>query len=151
MFDEQKAQAVCEILSTEPVSLNAALRRTPGTSKSEFNRWLQDETLPVRDWYARARESQGDVDADAIADVRRKMLRGTLTPEQARVAIDSLKWSAGKRKPKVYGDKLQVDQDTTLRVVVDDPTRVVRQVSAPAALQVATSVATLIAKEDPSL
>ena len=60
--------------------------------------------------YARAREEQGDADADSIADVGRRVLLGELDPQAARVAIDALKWTAGRRKPKVYGDKIVQEQ-----------------------------------------
>jgi hypothetical protein len=100
------------------------------------------ENPSLRDNYARAREAQADADADAIADIRNGMLTGQYTPEQARVAIDSLKWSAGKRKPKVYGDKLQVDQDVRMQVeLVDATSTVTAQLLASPAL---------ITKEDPS-
>ncbi len=33
---------------------------------------------------------------------------GKLDPNAARVAIDAYKWAAGKRKPKVYGDKVAI-------------------------------------------
>lgn len=58
--------------------------------------------------YARAREVQAHNDADQQADVRRQVAEGTLQPDQARVIIDSLKWTAGRRAPKVYGDRLDV-------------------------------------------
>ncbi len=61
--------------------------------------------------YARAREVQAHNDADQQADVRRQVADGTLSPDAARVIIDSLKWTAGRRAPKVYGDRLQVDSD----------------------------------------
>jgi hypothetical protein len=132
MFDEQKAEQICARLSQEPISLQAVLREQ-GPSNAEFYRWLA-ENPTFRENYARAREAQADVDADTIADVRAQMLRFEITPEQARVAIDSLKWSAGKRKPKVYGDRVQVDADLRLQVTVDDPTlraTVIAQQSVP--------------------
>lgn len=64
--------------------------------------------------YASAREDSADADADELAHIRERMLAGEITPEQARVAIDSLKWSAGKRKPKVYGDKAALELSGTV-------------------------------------
>jgi phage-related minor tail protein len=132
MFDEQRAEQICARLSQEPISLQAVLR-DGGPSSSELYRWLE-QVPSFRESYARAREAQADVDADTIADVRAQMLAGAITPEQARVAIDSLKWSAGKRKPKVYGDRVQVDADLRMQVTVDDPTiraQVIAQQSVP--------------------
>ena len=56
--------------------------------------------------YAHAREAQADTDADEVGDIGRKTLAGEYDPQAARVAIDALKWSAGKRAPKKYGDKV---------------------------------------------
>ena len=127
MFDQERAEQITTRIACEPVSLVAVLRdmRDTGPSNAEFYRWLRDNPA-FREDYARAREAQGHVDADAIADVRQRMLDGELTPEQARVAIDSLKWSAGKRQPKVYGDRVQQDIDLTVRVSIADPTRQLR-------------------------
>lgn len=57
--------------------------------------------------YARAREDQ----ADALAD---KALRiaAQATPQTvnvARLQVDTIKWRAGKLKPKVYGDRASVE------------------------------------------
>lgn len=73
--------------------------------------------------YARAREDQGDTNADEIADVRAKVASGELDPAAARVIIDALKWEAGKRKAKVYGDSTMLkhaDADgEPLRMTID--------------------------------
>jgi hypothetical protein len=82
----------------------------------------EDEELPsyttVMKWlrqfpefaanYARAREDQADHDADKIGDIAEQVVQGKVDPQAARVAIDAYKWAAGKRKPKVYGEKMMV-------------------------------------------
>jgi hypothetical protein len=82
----------------------------------------EDEELPrystVMQWlrnnpsfaamYARAREDQADHDADKIGDIAERVVEGEIDPQAARVAIDAYKWAAGKRKPRVYGDRLAV-------------------------------------------
>lgn len=82
----------------------------------------EDEELPrystVMQWlrtnkefalnYAKSREDQADHDADKIGDIAERVLGGHVDPQAARVAIDAYKWAAGKRKPKVYGDRLAV-------------------------------------------
>ena len=69
--------------------------------------WLQDDERFALD-YARAREAQADTDADRIGEIAGKVAQGLMDPQAARVAIDAYKWTAGKRKPKVYGDKLDL-------------------------------------------
>lgn len=85
----------------------------------------EDEELPsyttVMKWlrvypefaanYARAREDQADHDADKIGDIAEQVVQGKIDANAARVAIDAYKWAAGKRKPKVYGEKLAIGGD----------------------------------------
>lgn len=89
-----------------------ALGGTLSTAAKEFKcstallcKWLADpEKNELRDRYVRARENQADAFADEILDVARNK---NLDPQQARLQVDALKWAAGKRKPKVYGDRVQ--------------------------------------------
>jgi len=57
-----------------------------------------------------------DADADKIADVAKRVEDGLLDPNAARVAIDAYKWSAGKRRPKRYGEKIEVENTGTFAV-----------------------------------
>ena len=77
-----------------------------------------EDNVTLREHYVRARENQADAFADEIVDVARDK---TCDPSHARVRIDALKWAAGKRKPKVYGDKLELsgDQDNPFRSVTE--------------------------------
>lgn len=53
--------------------------------------------------YARAREEQAHALADEVLDIAREC--GPEDAASARVAVDALKWRAGKLLPKVYGDR----------------------------------------------
>ena len=88
-------------------SLVSVLRDKDMPSYRVIMEWLaEDDDLAQK--YARAREASADADADRVKDVADRTLSGEYDPQAARVAIDALKWSAGKRKPKVYGDKLEL-------------------------------------------
>lgn len=96
----------------------------------------EDEELPrystVMQWlrtnpsfaamYARAREDQADHDADKIGDIAEQVVAGKVDPQAARVAIDAYKWAAGKRKPRVYGEKIAVGGSADM-----DPIQMTRQ------------------------
>lgn len=71
-------------------------------------RWLTNNEM-FREQYTRAREDQGEADADRVGDLADKVARGLLDPAAGRVAIDALKWSAGKRLPKKYGDRIDLN------------------------------------------
>lgn len=58
--------------------------------------------------YTQAREDSADVDADKLEQIAKDVQDGKLEPAQARAAADIIKWLAGRKKPKKYGDKLDV-------------------------------------------
>ena len=61
------------------------------------------------DEYARAREERADSRFDEISGIKKQMLDGDIKSDVARVAIDALKWQAGKEQPKKYGDRITQD------------------------------------------
>jgi hypothetical protein len=79
--------------------------------------------------YARAKEQQTENLLEDIHDLEDEMVQAVqgCDPKVAnavatayRCKIDNLKWIASKLKPKKYGERLAVDQDTTLRVTIQD-------------------------------
>lgn len=80
-------------------------------------------------------EAQADVLFDEILDIANTPIEGTKTKldkdgevveiskgdmiEHRRLQIDARKWMAGKLRPKVYGDKLDVDLTGALDFVVN--------------------------------
>ncbi len=75
-----------------------------GCSVGLLCKWLEDPGKEkLREQYARARETQGDAFADKVISTAEDP---TLDPNEKRVRIDAYKWAAGKRKPKVYGDRV---------------------------------------------
>lgn len=61
--------------------------------------------------YDKARQEQADFYADRITEIADDTLASKHEPAAAKVAIDALKWTASKLKPKKYGDKLDVVSD----------------------------------------
>lgn len=75
-----------------------------GCSAALLCKWISDpEATELREQYMRAREAQGDAYADKVIDTAEDP---TLDANEKRVRIDAYKWAAGKRKPKVYGDRV---------------------------------------------
>ncbi len=102
-FDDKQARFV------ELIALGGTMRSVAdelSVSPALLCKWLADPNCKeLREQYARAREAQGDIYADRVVDTA---MDPTIDPAVARVRIDALKWAAGKRKPKVYGDKLAI-------------------------------------------
>ena len=61
-----------------------------------------------------ARTESADLDAERIQEIGEKVLTGEYDPKAARVALEALKWTSGKKNPKKYGDRIYND------VVIDD-------------------------------
>jgi hypothetical protein len=80
-------------------------------------RWLLDNDA-FRQRYARAKDMQAEGMFEKITEIVQKVEDGTIDPQQARVAIDAIKWQAGKLKPSKYSDKIQIDQDTNITIEV---------------------------------
>jgi hypothetical protein len=74
--------------------------------------WLEKQE-GFAEAYARARERQAHNDADRINQIASQIASGALKPDQGRVMMDALKWTASKRLARLYGDRLVVggDQD----------------------------------------
>jgi len=66
--------------------------------------------------YARAKEESGDADQDKLDEIAEKVLTGEYEPQQARVAADIIKWSASKKKPKKYGDRITTEHTGTVGI-----------------------------------
>lgn len=83
--------------------------------------------------YARAREVQADKLFDeclTIADqydaTAEKLEGGTDHINRARLRIDTRKWMAGKLRPKVYGDKLELAGNPDAPLIHTIERRIVR-------------------------
>lgn len=114
-FNEGAAEQILEAIA-EGTGLVTFLKQRPDMpSYSTVMRWVRDNPEFAEN-YTRACEDMADNDADKIADVAKGVIEGRIDPQAARVAIDAYKWSAGKRRPKKYGDKIDVTQTSTVAV-----------------------------------
>ena len=106
MFTQATADLICERIATGE-SLRFICRAEDMPDKATVLRWLQsDERLEFRDQYARAREAQADHYFDAIIEIADD---DTLDVNRSRLMVDARKWAAGKLRPKVYGDKMDLN------------------------------------------
>lgn len=62
----------------------------------------------VRSAYAAARACRADARFEAIDDLIARMLAGEIDPQQARVAIDSVKWQCARERPSRYADSARI-------------------------------------------
>lgn len=86
-------------------------------SASTVYKWLQADP-EFEKAYAHAHELQADVYADKMAEIATAAAEGRMDPQAAKAAGDLLKWLAGKRKPKTYGDRIDVNANVTTTTTV---------------------------------
>lgn len=105
-YAQETADAICRRL-IEGESLRKVCEDPQMPARSTVFLWLRDHA-EFSDQYERAREVSADTDADDVAHYSRQAAAGEIEPAAATAAINGLKWSAGKRKPKKYGDAVQM-------------------------------------------
>lgn len=99
-FSDDAESAILEIIREGGTLDEAAIAAK--VTRQTVCRWLQDDGA-FRDKYAQAREDQGDWFADKIASIALDPVRDG---SDITARVNALKWLAGKRKPKVYGEKV---------------------------------------------
>lgn len=111
-FDQDVADEICEAIASGSGLITFLRSDQDLPSYSTVMRWVREEP-EFAEQYARAREDMADNDADKISYVVDEVLRGNIDAQAARVAIDAYKWSAGKRRPKRYGDNQRLEVENT--------------------------------------
>lgn len=128
-FSQDLFDAICERIA-DGESLRAICSGDDMPNKATVFRWLANDTA-LSDQYARAREAQADTIFDEMLDIADNarndwMERGgeddvgySLNGEhiqRSKLRIDTRKWMAGKMRPKVYGDKVDVSHSGNVSV-----------------------------------
>lgn len=84
---------------------------------STFKRYV-DTNPELQEMYVEAERRSSDAMADALVNIDNHKLHGQSNPQMAKVISDNIKWLLGKRKPKEYGDRVQVDHSVTVDVAI---------------------------------
>ena len=101
---QELADEICEHLA-EGKSLRAWCLEPGRPSPPLVRKWLANDANEwFRAQYARAREEQADTLFNDILDI----VDQAEDPQIARLRMDARKWMAGKLRPKVYGEKVEL-------------------------------------------
>ncbi len=110
MTRDQLALWAVELVENGSTLKNAL--KTVGLSNSSFNGALSSvRETSVR--YIRARE----LNADILVDEAMEIADSDIDPQIARNRIDIRKWIASKHKPKVYGERIDLNVSQTISVL----------------------------------
>lgn len=110
-FTQQSADLICEMIAEgKTIREICAFRDMPAWET--IRRWLRDNG-DFQAQYARAREQSAEILENRVIEEAEKATDGE-GAQIARVRIDALKWVAGKRAPKVYGDRVVQEHEGTV-------------------------------------
>jgi hypothetical protein len=117
-YSRELAEAICRRLA-EGESLRTICAETGKPNFSTVMQWVIEDRGGFHAMYTRARTIQAHNMAErALAEAM--SARGNEDATAARLRFDALRWYAGKLLPKVYGERVEVEQ-TTRAVVSDEP------------------------------
>ncbi len=118
-YSQELADLICEALA-EGHSLRSICQADNMPNKGTVFRWLATNQA-FQDQYARSREAQADCLFDDILAIADDGRNDTYTDDdgntrtdfdviaRSKLRVDARKWMAGKLRPKVYGDKVDVN------------------------------------------
>lgn len=115
-YTEEMADEICEHVGNGN-SLRSFCEKDGRPTFSTVYKWL-DQQPAFADAFARARERQAHADADRINYTLEACERLQLPPDVTRVVVDALKWTASRRLPKAYGDKVALAGNDGAPIVV---------------------------------
>lgn len=117
-YTKAKADEIINRISAGESLTNICKDKHMPDVKTVYN-WMHcDEHSPFFQAYLRARKIQADGKFDEISDICKELKEGKIDHNTARVLLDAKKFEASKLNPHVYGDKIQVDQDTSIKIEV---------------------------------
>ena len=80
-----------------------------------FRRW-KNEHEELRTLYVNSQQDKGIALENEIDDTLQLLKEGTIDASTANVIIQTLKWKMAKFYPKMFGDKIEVDQNTNMTI-----------------------------------
>jgi hypothetical protein len=112
LYTPALAAAICDRLA-DGESLRTICRDPAMPARDTVRGWLaRDPDFAAQ--YARARSEQ----AHALAELAVEIALAATDPQKDRLAFDALRWYASKLAPRIYGERVEVEQ--TVRAVVSD-------------------------------
>lgn len=128
--DEQRETIVKNIFyrMTLGQSVNVILRSEDMPDRQTFYNWL-DEDKSLFDRYARAKiirahyifdeilEIADNTDEDTLINNKGQQYENKEWVNRSRLKVDARKWELSKMLPKEFGDKMEINGETTQNIV----------------------------------
>lgn len=120
LYSQELALEICSHIATG-MSLRKVCEMDNMPVMTTVWRWLSDED---KEWfqqqYVRAKESSAEADQEKLEDIGDEAIRAAETTDKMRAGAvvaayklkaDVIKWAMSKKKPKKYGEKLDLTSD----------------------------------------
>jgi hypothetical protein len=125
IYTPELANRICELTAINTCGLSKLCEQYPELPcKETINVWRWHKN-DFSDQYAKAKMRQAEIMAESFEDVNDELVNFQYNDResgatkidggivaQARLLIDTRKWTASKLAPKIYGDKKEIEQLT---------------------------------------
>jgi len=108
---------ICDLI-LDGASLRSITERGDMPASSTVHSWIADSEHPFSERYARACAGRGIRFGEMVSEIALGVLTGRFEADQARVAMDGLKWSAARMAPRRYGDRMEIAAEVNAQLGV---------------------------------
>lgn len=126
-YTNELAQEICEAISLDTLSLKTLCENNPHWPTSGTIRaWIREKE-EFSNMYLHAKEHQADLMAEEIIEIADYAKRDTIIKTnkngdeyealdyewvaRSKLRVDARKWAAARLRPKLYGDRVDINQN----------------------------------------
>lgn len=111
-YDFELCKLICDELA-DGDNIKSILKEAKYPDWSTFRRW-KNENEELRTLYVNSQQDKAIALESEIDDTISLLKEGTLEASEANVIIQTLKWKMAKFYPKVFGEKVDIEQSGSL-------------------------------------
>ena len=111
-YDFELCKLICDELA-DGDNIKSILKQSKYPDWSTFRRW-KNENEELRTLYINSQQDKAIALENEIDDVMQGLKDGTYDASTANVLIQTLKWKMAKFYPKVFGEKVDIEQSGSL-------------------------------------
>ena len=112
-YDFKLCEEICDEIANGKNIIKVLESKKEFPSWPTFRRW-KNENEELRTLYVNSQQDKGIALENEIDDTMKLVKEGTIDASTANVLIQTLKWKMAKFYPKMFGDKIEVDQNTNM-------------------------------------
>lgn len=114
-YDFKLCEEICDEIANGKNIIKVLESKKEFPSWPTFRRW-KNEHEELRTLYVNSQQDKGIALENEIDDTMKLVKEGTIDASTANVLIQTLKWKMAKFYPKMFGDKIEVDQNTNMTI-----------------------------------